>query len=76
MGAKRETFYVTRADDGWIIRTNDQAQLGPYIDKDQAVLMAMTFARAARPSEVKVENTFGSWWTEHVFDDPNPRSPT
>jgi hypothetical protein len=76
MPAKRETFYVAKGDGGWIVKTDvGEDQLGPYIDKDHAVLMALTFAKAARPSQVKVQNTFGGWWTEHVFEEPPPAPP-
>jgi hypothetical protein len=74
MLAKSETFYVAKSDRGWIVRTNtSRSHLGPYTDRERATLMAIAFAKDNRPSEVKVQNSFGGWWVEKKFGD-HPQS--
>jgi hypothetical protein len=76
MPAKRETFYVARSDGGWIVKTETgRGHLGPYSDRERALLMALTFAKDHRPSEVKVQNSFGGWWLEHTFEEQSSTGP-
>ena len=78
MSAKKETFYVSKSERGWTVKTDTgRGHLGPYSDREQAVLMALTFARDNRPSEVRIQNPFGGWWTEQTFEEQiAPRSTT
>jgi hypothetical protein len=78
MSAKKETFYVTKSNRGWTVKTDTgRGHLGPYSDREQAVLMALTFARDNRPSEVKIQNPFGGWLIERTFEEQiAPRSTT
>jgi hypothetical protein len=75
MSARRTTFYVSKSNRGWIVKTeSSQGHLGPYSDREQAVIMALAFAKDHRPSEVRVRNSFDGWWVEGQFDDPSPAS--
>ncbi len=77
MSAKQETFYVAKSDRGWIVKTESgQDRLGPYGNREQAVLMALTFAKDNRPSQVKVQNSFGGWWIEKTFEEQTGLRPS
>jgi hypothetical protein len=70
MSARRETFYVQKAERGWVVRTDtSQSHLGPYLDRERAMTMALIFARDSRPSQVKVQTAAESWMVECTFDE-------
>jgi hypothetical protein len=74
MPARRETFYVQKTEQGWMVRTDtNQSNLGPYLDRERAVTMALIVARDSRPSQVKVQTATESWRIECTFDE-QPRS--
>jgi len=66
---KKTTFLVVPLEQGWIVKTESVPNnLGPYSDKEHALMAAFAFAREKRPSQVKVQKRDGAWRVAQSFE--------
>ena len=47
-------------------------QLGPYLDKESAIAMALVAVRQTRPSQLKISSAPGMWRADCTYRDERP----
>ncbi|HKS37440.1 MAG TPA: DUF2188 domain-containing protein [Verrucomicrobiae bacterium] len=68
MAAKKETFYVSQSDQGWMVRTDGgREQSGPFPHKEDAIASALVSAKGQKPSRVRVHHAVGNWSVECTY---------
>lgn len=68
MSAKKETFYVSRSDQGWMVKTDGgPEQSGPFPHKEDAIASALISAKESHPTQVRVHHAVGEWSVECTY---------